>query len=53
MVTPELGVYHQGRVYRHGTRLDFAIAQLIDGVRERNGEAILGVLRAAVEQTAR
>lgn len=53
VVTPELCVYHQGRLYRHGTRIDFPISGLLDGFRERNADAILDVLRAAVEQTAR
>ncbi|AKT40067.1 SAVED domain-containing protein [Chondromyces crocatus] len=53
MMTPELCVYHQGRLHRHGVRIDFSLAELIEGVRERNGDAILDVLRAAAEQTAR
>ena len=53
MTTPELCVYHQGRLHRHGPRLDFSIAALLEGVRARDGEAVLQVLRAAVEQTAR
>jgi hypothetical protein len=46
-------VYHHGRLYRHGPRGDFSISELLDGVSNRDGEAILNVLRAAVEQTAR
>ncbi|EYF05353.1 SAVED domain-containing protein [Chondromyces apiculatus] len=53
VTTPEVCVYHEGRLYRHGARYDFSITALLDGVRERNGEAILEVLRAAAEQTAR
>jgi hypothetical protein len=53
MMTPELCVYHHGRLYRHGPRGDFSISALLDGVSNRDGEAILEVLRAAVEQTAR
>jgi hypothetical protein len=53
MMTPELCVYHQGRLYRHGPRVDFSLSALLEGVRARDGEAILDVLRAAVEQTAR
>jgi hypothetical protein len=53
MATPELAIYSQGRLYRHGERLDFSIAALLDGVRTRDGDKIIDVLRAAVEQTAR
>ena len=53
IVTPELCVYHQGRLHRHGPRIDFPISALLEGFRERNAAAILDVLRAAVEQTAR
>jgi hypothetical protein len=53
MVTPELCVYHQGRLHRHGPRIDFPISALLEGFRERNASAILDVLRAAVEQTVR
>ncbi|HRI67092.1 MAG TPA: SAVED domain-containing protein [Polyangium sp.] len=50
---PELGIYHKGKLYRHGVRLDFSIAELLDGVRRRDREMILRVLRAAFEQTVR
>jgi len=53
LVTPELCVYHQGRLHRHGPRIDFPISALLDGFRERDPKAILEALRAAVEQTAR
>lgn len=50
---PELGIYHHGKLHRHGARLDFSITELIEGVRRRNGDMILRVLRAAFEQTVR
>ncbi|MBK9260619.1 MAG: SAVED domain-containing protein [Polyangiaceae bacterium] len=50
---PELAIYHDGRLHRHGTRVDFPIATLLRGVRNRDGNAILDVLRAAFEQTVR
>jgi hypothetical protein len=50
---PELGVYHKGRLYRHGQRPDFSITALLQGVRERDGGRILDALRAAFEQTVR
>ena len=50
---PELSIYHHGELYRHGARRDFSITELLDGVRQRNGEMILRVLRAAFEQTVR
>ncbi len=50
---PELGIYHNGELYRHGTRPDFPITELIDGARKRDGKTILRVLRAAFEQTVR
>ncbi len=50
---PELAIYHEGRLYRHGTRYDFSITGLLEGVRTRDGDKILGVLRAAFEQTVR
>jgi len=49
----ELAVYYGGRLYRHGTRLDFPISALIEGVRERDGKKIRAVLRGAAEQTVR
>jgi len=49
----ELATYYEGRLYRHGTRLDFSIAALIEGVKERDGTKILAVLRGAAEQTVR
>ena len=53
MMSPELCVYSQGRLHRHGPRIDFPIAALLEGVSARSGKAILDVLRAAAEQTAR
>ncbi|TKD05301.1 SAVED domain-containing protein [Polyangium fumosum] len=51
--TPELAVYHRGCLYRHGMRYDFPITDLLQGVRERNGDRILDALRAPFEQTVR
>ncbi len=51
--TPELAIYHDGRLFRHGSRPDFAIDALLDGVRMRDGEKILRSLRGAFEQTVR
>jgi hypothetical protein len=51
--TPELAIYHRGRLHRHGSRLDLDIQALLDGVRARDGNRILEVLRAAVPQVAR
>lgn len=53
MTVPELCVYSQGRLHRHGARYDFPIAALLEGVSARNSKAILNVLRAAAEQTTR
>ncbi len=53
MMVPELCVYSQGRLHRHGPRIDFPITALLEGVSARNGKAILDVLRAAAEQIAR
>jgi CBASS immunity sensor of nucleotide second messenger signals len=53
MIIPELCIYSQGRLHRHGPRLDFSLGALLDGVSARDGKAILDVLRAAAEQTAR
>lgn len=53
MTTPELGIYFQGRIFRHGERLDFSIPALLDGVRRRDGAKIIEALRGAAEQTAR
>ncbi|WP_437931219.1 SAVED domain-containing protein [Sorangium sp. So ce291] len=50
---PELAIYHAGRLHRHGTRYDFSITDLIEGVRMRDGDKILGALRGAFEQTIR
>ncbi len=50
---PELGIYHAGQLYRHGSRSDFSIQQLLQGVLERNGKKILEVLRSAFEMTVR
>jgi len=50
---PELGIYHDGGLYRHGARIDFSMTELLEGVRMRNGDTILRVLRAAFEQTVR
>jgi hypothetical protein len=50
---PELCIYHEGRLYRHGARYDFSITGLIEGARMRDGDKILGALRAAFEQTVR
>jgi hypothetical protein len=51
--SPELAVYHQGQLYRHGPRPDFSIDALLAGVRARDGEKIRDSLRGAFEQTAR
>ena len=53
MRTPELAVYHHGKLYRHGARLDFPFSELLAAVSERDTDRILSVLRAAVELTAR
>lgn len=49
----ELGIYHEGKLCRHGERSDFSIRELLEGVRRRDGEMIRNVLRAAFEQTVR
>jgi hypothetical protein len=51
--TPELAVYHEGKLHRHGPRPDFSIDALLDGVRERDGAKILESLRGAFEPTVR
>jgi hypothetical protein len=51
--TPELAVYHRGCLSRHGMRYDFPIPDLLQGVRERDGDRILDALRAPFEQTVR
>ncbi|QRK06579.1 SAVED domain-containing protein [Archangium violaceum] len=48
---PELGVYHEGRLHRHGTRPDFNINALLERVRARDGKGILEVLRSAFTLT--
>jgi hypothetical protein len=48
---PELCIYHEGRLHRLGTRLDFPINALLDGARTRDGDKILEVLRSAFETT--
>ncbi len=53
MTTPELGIYFQGRISRYGVRVDFSISTLLDGVRRRDGDTIIKVLRGAADQTAR
>jgi len=53
VTVPELAVYHNGALHRHGTRHDFWINGLLEGVRLRDRESILGALRAAFEQTVR
>ncbi|WNG16855.1 SAVED domain-containing protein [Cystobacter fuscus] len=53
MMTPELAVYHEGKLHRHGPRPGFSIDALLDGVRERDGAKILDSLRGAFEQTVR
>lgn len=53
MRQPELAVYHEGGLYRHGPRLDFPINDLLDGVRERDSSKIRESLRGAFEQTLR
>lgn len=53
VVFPEIGIYHEGKLYRHGARIDFPIGALLEGVRTRDGEKILDVLRAVFEQTVR
>ncbi|RKH04690.1 SAVED domain-containing protein [Corallococcus carmarthensis] len=50
---PELAIYHQGRLFRHGARADFSLTELMARVRARDGEGILSVLRSAFEQTVR
>jgi len=50
---PELAIYHEGRLFRHGARIGFPIDALLEGVRSRDGRRILDVLRAAFEQTVR
>jgi hypothetical protein len=50
---PELGVYHAGRLHRHGERPDFSITGLLQGVRDRKGARILDALRPAFDQTVR
>lgn len=47
------GIYHEGKLCRHGERSDFPIRELLEGVRRRDGEMIRNVLRAAFEQTVR
>jgi len=53
VTVPELAISHHGVLYRHGTRCDFSNPGLLNGVRLRDGERILGALRAAFEQTVR
>ncbi len=53
MGVPELAIYHRGKLHRHGSRLDFPITELLEGVRARDGHKILGVLRSTFEQTVR
>ncbi|NRD62015.1 SAVED domain-containing protein [Corallococcus exiguus] len=50
---PELAIYHQGRLFRHGARADFSLTELMARVRARDGEGILTILRSAFEQTVR
>ncbi|MDY7230249.1 SAVED domain-containing protein [Hyalangium rubrum] len=50
---PELAIYHEGQLRRHGPRPDFPIDALLEGVRERDGAKILDSLRGAFEQTVR
>jgi hypothetical protein len=50
---PELAIYHGGRLYRHGSRSDFSIKELLAGVQERDQQKIIDVLRSAFEQTVR
>lgn len=50
---PELAIYHDGRLHRDGPRHDFSIVGLLDGVRMRDGAAILAALRGAFEQIVR
>lgn len=53
MRNPELAVYAGGRLYRHGPRIDLSIERLIEGVRQRNEDQIIDVLRSVVDHTAR
>jgi SMODS-associated and fused to various effectors sensor domain len=53
MGVPELAIYHHGRLHRHGSRLDFPITELLQGVCARDGQKILGVLRSTFEQIVR
>jgi SMODS-associated and fused to various effectors sensor domain len=51
--TPELAIYHEGKLLRDGARLDFSILDLLEGVRMRSGEKILDALRPAAEKNVR
>ncbi|WP_224250140.1 SAVED domain-containing protein [Hyalangium gracile] len=53
MNVPELAIYHDGRLYRHGARFDFSIKELLAHVQKRESQKILDALRAAFEQTVR
>lgn len=50
---PELAIYHQGKLFRHGERLDFSIASLLHAVRNRDGQSIIAALRPTFEQVVR
>ncbi|WP_257450032.1 SAVED domain-containing protein [Archangium lipolyticum] len=50
---PELGLYHEGRLHRHGARSDFELHALLEGARNRDGNGILEVLRSAFDLTVR
>jgi hypothetical protein len=48
---PELAVYHEGKLYRHGRHPGFDILELLLAVGARDSSGIIHVLRGAVEQT--
>ncbi|RKG78339.1 SAVED domain-containing protein [Corallococcus sp. CA049B] len=50
---PELATYHQGKLFRHGSRADFSLTELMARVREHDGKGVLTILRSAFEQTVR
>jgi hypothetical protein len=50
---PELALYHEGGLYRHGSRPDFRLEELLDGARTRHGKKMRDVLRGAFGQMVR
>jgi hypothetical protein len=50
---PELAIYHQGELHRHGRSITFDIHALLQAVKRRDAEGMLAILRAVAEQTMR